>query len=338
MLQESAISIAKSVTPILDLFLPDWKDREDSGGDLTRRARILVTALVGSAPFGVLFGVMIAYMNEAWTPDAVALMLGALLLALHLLWLRLTGRVRRIGASACLVILLVTGIVALYNGGLHAPALAWKPAVVILAGFIVGPMFALLCAAVIGLELFAIYILHHAGIVSAVSLTEDWSLLLYLLAYVTVTFWGFDDRSHTGELLIHRDAAEAVVDVFGRLYEARFPLEEVRVIAAAELDLPPTGDGNVTTGFVCRSTVQGRRWSDHAYGLAVDVNPFHNPYVRGEVVVPELASAYLDRGDHRPGMVQPDDVVVAALAAIGWGWGGDWRSAKDWMHFSASRR
>jgi hypothetical protein len=158
------------------------------------------------------------------------------------------------------------------------------------------------------------------------------------LAYVQLSFWGFDDRSHTGELLVHGEVVDDLVTVFGRLYEARFPIEEMRVITAEELDLPPTGDGNVTTGFVCRSTVQGQRWSDHAYGLAVDINPFHNPYVRGDAVVPELASAYLDRDDHRPGMIQPDDEVVRAFADIGWGWGGDWTTAKDWMHFSASGR
>lgn len=156
------------------------------------------------------------------------------------------------------------------------------------------------------------------------------------LAYVTLTYVGFDGRSHTGELLVHRDVAGDVVDVFMRLHDARFPLEEVRVIEAHELSLPPTGDGNVTTAFVCRQTVEGQRWSDHAYGLAIDVNPFHNPYARDDVVIPELASAYVDRDHHRPGMIRFDDVVVEAFASIGWGWGGDWSSAKDWMHFSAS--
>ena len=68
----------------------------------------------------------------------------------------------------------------------------------------------------------------------------------------------------------------------------------------------------------------------------VDINPFHNPYLKGDLVLPELASAYIDRTDVRPGMIQPGDVVVEAFAAIGWAWGGDWNSLKDWMHFSAS--
>lgn len=158
------------------------------------------------------------------------------------------------------------------------------------------------------------------------------------LRYVTLSFWGFDGRPHTGELLVHRSAAEDLVGVFEALYVERFPIEEMRIVAREELDAPPTGDGNVTTAFVCRSSVAGATWSEHAFGLAVDVNPFHNPYVRGDLVLPELAGAYVDREAHRPGMIRPGDVVVEAFADIGWKWGGTWRSSRDWMHFSASGR
>jgi len=159
------------------------------------------------------------------------------------------------------------------------------------------------------------------------------------LRYVTVTFIGFDDRAHTGELIVHADVAEDVVAVFAVLHAERFPIEELRVIAPEELGAPPTGDGNVTSGFVCRPTVGGTRWSDHAFGRAIDVNPFHNPYVRGDLVLPELAGAYVDREDVRPGMIVPGDAVTRAFAAVGWGWGGDWTGpARDPMHFSVSGR
>jgi hypothetical protein len=158
------------------------------------------------------------------------------------------------------------------------------------------------------------------------------------LRYVTVTFWGFDERPHTGELLVHRSAARELAGVFRALYRERFPIEEMRVVRAEELDFPPTGDGNNTTAFVCRPSRGSTSWSQHAYGLAVDVNPFHNPYVRGDLVLPELASAYVDRDRGRPGMVLRDGPVTDAFAGIGWGWGGDWSSSKDWMHFSADGR
>jgi hypothetical protein len=158
------------------------------------------------------------------------------------------------------------------------------------------------------------------------------------LRYVTVTFQGFDQLAHTGELLVHRTAARDMVSVFRSLYRARFPIEEMRVVAPAELDLAPTGDGNNTSAFVCRASRSSTSWSEHAYGRAVDVNPFHNPYVRDDLVLPELASAYVDRDRVRPGMVRPGDVVTQAFSDIGWGWGGNWDSLTDFMHFSANGR
>lgn len=168
--------------------------------------------------------------------------------------------------------------------------------------------------------------------------TEQCPVGLHELRYVTVAFWGFDERAHIGELLVHADAAADVAGVFAELFAARFPIEEMRIVEPAELDAPPTGDGNNTTAFVCRPTRGSGAWSEHAFGLAVDVNPFHNPYLKGDLVLPELAGSYTDRAHHRPGMVQPGDVVTAAFARIGWRWGGDWSSLKDWMHFSASGR
>lgn len=158
------------------------------------------------------------------------------------------------------------------------------------------------------------------------------------LAYLTLTHYGFDGRFHTGEMIVNAAVADDVIEVFRRLHDARFPIEQMRVIAAEEIDAPPTGDGNDTTAFVCRPAVDSSAWSQHAYGLAIDINPFHNPYMRGELVLPELASAYLDRDELRPGMIVEGDVVTVAFDEIGWGWGGRWSSLDDWMHFSRNGR
>lgn len=156
------------------------------------------------------------------------------------------------------------------------------------------------------------------------------------LSYVTTTFWGFDRESHTGELIVHRSVAADVASVFRALYRGRWPIEEMRVTSRPELNTPPTGDGNNTSAFVCRPVRLGDEWSQHAYGLAVDVNPFHNPYVRGALVLPERAISYRDRAWRRPGMIRQGDVVTSAFERIGWSWGGRWATSKDWMHFSSS--
>jgi hypothetical protein len=154
------------------------------------------------------------------------------------------------------------------------------------------------------------------------------------LTYLTVSHLGFDGRFHTGEIIVNAAVAQDVVEVFRRLHEARFPIEQMRVIRLDEVDEPPTGDGNITTSFTCRTAVGSEGWSFHAYGLAIDINPFHNPYAKADLVLPELASAYLDRSDLRPGMIEPGDAVTEAFAEIGWRWGGNWVTLKDWMHFS----
>lgn len=168
------------------------------------------------------------------------------------------------------------------------------------------------------------------------SWVEECPVTLDDLAYITLSHHGFDGAIHTGELIVNASVAEDVVWVFEQLFDAAFPIEQMRVITKDEIDAPPTGDWNDTTSFVCRPAVGSTRWSQHAFGLAIDINPFHNPYVKGDLVLPELASAYLDRDRDVPGMIMRNDVAFQAFAEIGWGWGGDWNSLKDWMHFSQS--
>ncbi len=158
------------------------------------------------------------------------------------------------------------------------------------------------------------------------------------LRYVIITFWGFDERPHRGELIVHRDVAVDMVAVFETIYEARFPIEEMRIITQEDLDALPTGDGNISASFVCRPVTGGSKFSQHAYGLAVDINPFHNPYIKGERVLPELATAYLDRDQDLPGMMDDESVPVQAFLELGWGWGGHWNSLKDFQHFSQNGR
>jgi len=156
------------------------------------------------------------------------------------------------------------------------------------------------------------------------------------LAYAQVSFFGFDGLFHTGEFIVGVEYVEGLVGVFAELHAMRFPIEQMVVTTQEAVDAEPTGDGNNTSSFVCRQAVNSGSWSRHALGGAIDINPFHNPYVKGDLVIPELASAYLDRGDERNGMVTP--AIVELFAEIGWGWGGNWSSASDWMHFSDNGR
>ena len=161
---------------------------------------------------------------------------------------------------------------------------------------------------------------------------------LHDLRYLRLTFWGFDKASHTGELVVNARYARGVLGVFRRLYAARFPIEQMTLPTSARRDPTPSGDGNGTGAMVCRPAVGASSYSAHAFGLAIDINPFHNPYVRDGLVIPERASAYLDRSWRRPGMVYANSLPVREFARIGWSWGGQWRTLKDYQHFTATGR
>ena len=112
----------------------------------------------------------------------------------------------------------------------------------------------------------------------------------------------------------------------------------MEITTAAALHAPPTGDGNDTSAFACRPVRGQTTWSEHAYGRAIDVNPFINPYVKGSLVLPELAGAYTDRTRDVPGMIVAGGPVVQAFRDAGFGWGGNFSSLKDYQHFSTTGR
>ena len=161
------------------------------------------------------------------------------------------------------------------------------------------------------------------------------------LRLVTVPYWGFDGRERTGQLVVNKDAAAATWRVFVRLHELQF---RIRHMSIDDMYGPGyTTDGDVTGSFECRQAVPSPcsggsgtgTWSNHAYGLAIDLNPVENPYVGCGMTRDKASLSYLDRNRHRRGMVTP--AVIRAFEAVGWGWGGSWTgSTKDYMHFSAN--
>ncbi len=158
------------------------------------------------------------------------------------------------------------------------------------------------------------------------------------LSLLTVTHLGFDGMAQEGNLVIATAWAEQVVAVFASLFEARFPIERMEPVSAFSADDGASMAANNTSGFNCRKVAGTERWSEHAHGGAIDINPLINPYVRGSQVEPSGGIAYLDRDPSVTGLIVDGDVVVEAFAAIGWGWGGHWSPVKDYQHFSASGR
>ncbi|MGB7860195.1 MAG: M15 family metallopeptidase [Acidimicrobiia bacterium] len=159
------------------------------------------------------------------------------------------------------------------------------------------------------------------------------------LQLVTFTYWGFDGESRDGNIVVHSGVSRAVLAVFDSLFDNRYPIESVIPIGDLPVDAESRPDYNNTSGFHCRVVEGTNRWSDHAYGLAIDLNPLLNPFVdRDGEIWPTGAERYLDRGLGEPGMIDPAGGVVLAFESIGWEWGGNWQSIKDYHHFFAPQR
>jgi D-alanyl-D-alanine carboxypeptidase-like protein len=158
------------------------------------------------------------------------------------------------------------------------------------------------------------------------------------LRRVRLVYWGFDGTAHTGSLVVNADAVGDLVRVFSRLYAARFPIRRMRPIDAYGGNDERSLAADNTSAFNCRYAVGPgpRRWSAHAYGQAIDVNPVENPYLEGGRVHPRAGRAYLDRADVRPGMAVRGGVLVRAFARAGWRWGGRWTGTPDYQHFSST--
>jgi hypothetical protein len=158
------------------------------------------------------------------------------------------------------------------------------------------------------------------------------------LRKLRLSHWGFDDRPHTGALVVHRDVAEAIATVFLQLYERRFPIRRMEPVDVFGGDDEASMAADNTSGFNCRYVAAAGppRWSMHAFGKAIDVNPVENPYLEGGRVRPPAGAAYLDRSEYRPGMAVEGGELTSAFAAVGWSWGGLWAATPDYQHFSAA--
>ena len=157
------------------------------------------------------------------------------------------------------------------------------------------------------------------------------------LRAVRLSYWGFDNRPHTGTVVVNAAVVHPVVTVFAQLFAQRFPIRRMQPVDAFGGSDPASMAADNTSGFNCRDAVASGppRWSAHAYGEAIDVNTVENPYVQGADVQPAAGSAFLDRTAHRPGTAYSGGVLVSAFASVGWQWGGRW-SDPDYQHFSAT--
>lgn len=157
------------------------------------------------------------------------------------------------------------------------------------------------------------------------------------LRLIEATYNGFDGDVHEGKLVVHKDAVDAIVDVLHSMYRRGFKIHRMHLVDRYGASDHRSMRADNTSAFNCRNVAGTDSWSQHAYGRAIDVNPVENPYVASDgSVSPKRGERYADRSKHHKGMIHSGGATVRAFERQGWGWGGNWSSAKDYQHFSAT--
>jgi hypothetical protein len=153
------------------------------------------------------------------------------------------------------------------------------------------------------------------------------------LRHLKISYIGYDDKKHMGEMIVNYRLAEEVVDIFRELFDGGFPIEKMKIQSDyAGNDFHSMSDNN-TSAFNCRKVPGASRWSKHSYGVAIDISPVINPWIENGTVLPPEGRPYLNRDRRVKGLIIRDDVCHKAFAKRGWRWGGDFRSGQDYQHF-----
>lgn len=158
------------------------------------------------------------------------------------------------------------------------------------------------------------------------------------LRLLRLDYFDFAGAVHTGELVVAASIAQETCAIFARLFEARFPLTSMLRIDVFDGDDARSMAANNTSAFNFRRIAGTKLLSHHALGLAIDINPVQNPWLRGARVDPPEGKAFLDREDVRPGMIVRPGPAIQAFEAYGWSWGGDFADMHDYHHFSKLAR
>ena len=158
------------------------------------------------------------------------------------------------------------------------------------------------------------------------------------LAYVHVLHYNFDGESTEGELICNKAISQDLVEIFYDLYTAEYQIEKITLIENYDGDDTASMTDNNTSCFNYRTVDGTDRLSRHALGLAIDINPFYNPYIRyakdGSLIIsPQGSEDYADRTLGFPYKIDETDLCYRLFIEHGFTWGGNWNSSKDYQHF-----
>ena len=173
--------------------------------------------------------------------------------------------------------------------------------------------------------------------ITGVSYHENDTITYDDLNLLRISYYDFEGKIQHGELFCNKSIADDLLEIFTGLYDAQYQLEKVRLIDEYGGDDDLSCADNNTSCFNYRVVAGSNHLSNHAKGLAVDINPFYNPYIThpdgGTRISPEGSEPYADRSNIRPHMIDENDLCYKLFTEHGFTWGGHWKSVKDYQHF-----
>lgn len=175
------------------------------------------------------------------------------------------------------------------------------------------------------------------------SYKDDCTVPLEELRYLTVAHYTLDGNVEKGELICNKDIAEDLIDIFRNLYKAQYPIERMVLIDEYDADDRKSMEANNTSCFNYRVVAGSTKLSNHAKGLAIDINPLYNPYVKKQkngklYVSPSNGKSYADRKGNFPYKIDENDLCYKEFISHGFKWGGAWVSMKDYQHFEKPQK
>ncbi len=176
--------------------------------------------------------------------------------------------------------------------------------------------------------------------ITGISYVENDNISLDDLRYLSLLYVDFNGDTQTGEMICNKSIAQDLLEIFYELYNNEYRIESIKLIDEFEGDDVESMLADNTSCFNYRVVEGSKKLSNHAYGLAVDINPFYNPYITYKDGVtnisPEGSEAYADRTQDFPYKIDENDLAYKLFTQHGFKWGGNWNSVKDYQHFERS--
>jgi len=159
------------------------------------------------------------------------------------------------------------------------------------------------------------------------------------LRYLRVTHKNFSGKDQRGEIIVHKDVASEVKQIFAELYTIGYPIRKMKLVSDYKGSDWQSIEADNTSAFNCRKATGSKHWSKHSYGKAIDLNSIENPYISRSGHISHKASYAYKKRQHKnnsaadKAVLLKNDKAVRIFKKYGWKWGGDWSGVKDYQHF-----